>query len=208
MKRAKGFTLSEILLVLSVIGVVAALTIPTLTQKISDGQSKTAWKKAFSTLSQVTVTLMSNNGGKLMTPFMAGAATPANSNAFMTALADNLNTLKRCNNGASFGNCWHTSWKYGDGATDTDGNYTGAILADGTFLLIWVNASCNWIVAPITDGCGWIKVDVNGFKPPNIDGKDIFAVLLTDNGIKPFGGDITGWNTAQGFGKSADMLYQ
>jgi len=35
--------------------------------------------------------------------------------------------------------------------------------------------------------CAWIQVDVNGFKPPNILGKDVFAFSLTANLLLPSG---------------------
>ncbi len=40
-----GFTLSEILITLGIIGVIAAVTIPSLVQGIQDAQFKAAWKK-------------------------------------------------------------------------------------------------------------------------------------------------------------------
>ncbi len=48
----KGFTLAEVLTTLMVIGVVAAMTIPTLINSTDDQQHKTALKKAISILSQ------------------------------------------------------------------------------------------------------------------------------------------------------------
>lgn len=53
MKNAKaGFTLAEVLTTLMVIGVVAAMTIPTLINSTSDAQYKAAYKKAMSVLGQ------------------------------------------------------------------------------------------------------------------------------------------------------------
>lgn len=48
----KGFTLAEVLTTLMVIGVVAAMTIPTLMNSTSDQQNKVAYKKAMSVLGQ------------------------------------------------------------------------------------------------------------------------------------------------------------
>lgn len=52
MKTLKGFTLAEVLTTLMVIGVVAAMTIPTLMNSTSDQQLKVAYKKAMSVLGQ------------------------------------------------------------------------------------------------------------------------------------------------------------
>lgn len=52
MKNKKGFTLAEVLVTLAVIGVVAALTIPSLIQSSSEKQARTGIKKALSVLNQ------------------------------------------------------------------------------------------------------------------------------------------------------------
>ena len=56
-----GFTLAEVLITLGIIGVVAAMTIPTLTSKIQNLQYATAYRKAFSSLNQA-LRLMQNDG--------------------------------------------------------------------------------------------------------------------------------------------------
>ncbi len=43
----KGFTLAEVLITLGIIGIIAAMTIPTLLQNTDEAQLKTAWKKAY-----------------------------------------------------------------------------------------------------------------------------------------------------------------
>lgn len=48
----KGFTLSEVLITLGIIGVVAALTLPTLLSKIQERVLKEQYKKTFSTINQ------------------------------------------------------------------------------------------------------------------------------------------------------------
>ncbi|MBP7212243.1 prepilin-type N-terminal cleavage/methylation domain-containing protein, partial [bacterium] len=48
-----AFTLAEVLITLGIIGIVAALTIPTLMNKSQKQQTVTALKKSYSTFSQV-----------------------------------------------------------------------------------------------------------------------------------------------------------
>ena len=43
----KGFTLAEVLITLGIIGVVAAMTIPTLVSKSQQRQHVVAWRKAY-----------------------------------------------------------------------------------------------------------------------------------------------------------------
>ena len=46
-----GFTLAEVLITLGIIGVVAAMTMPTLINSTQGAQYKTAYKKALSVMS-------------------------------------------------------------------------------------------------------------------------------------------------------------
>lgn len=52
MKKFFGFTLAEVLITLGIIGVVAAITIPSLMAKISEIQNRTKLKAAYSLLSR------------------------------------------------------------------------------------------------------------------------------------------------------------
>ena len=55
MTKRFGFTLAEVLITLAIIGVVAAMTMPTLINNTNGAQFKTAYKKAMSVLSQAVV---------------------------------------------------------------------------------------------------------------------------------------------------------
>lgn len=52
MRRHAGFTLAEVLITLGIIGVVAAMTIPTLMSNTGKAEFKTAFKKIISTVNQ------------------------------------------------------------------------------------------------------------------------------------------------------------
>ena len=55
MTKRFGFTLAEVLITLGIIGVVAAMTMPTLMNSTQGAQYKTAYKKALSAISQAVV---------------------------------------------------------------------------------------------------------------------------------------------------------
>ena len=55
MTKRFGFTLAEVLITLGIIGVVAAMTIPTLISNTNGAQFKTGFKKALSTLNQAAI---------------------------------------------------------------------------------------------------------------------------------------------------------
>lgn len=168
----KGFTLSEVLLVLSVIGVVAALTIPTLVQKVSNDQLKTSWKKAFSDISQASIKMTADNNGSLSGLF-------TNSNTMKDKFANYFNVVKNCGSGANAG-CWHndSAWTNIQGNAMTTGN-AAVVLNNGSLLLFqFGNTACS-------GACGWIGVDVNGYSKPNAVGKDIFLAYIRDGSTAP-----------------------
>ena len=63
MRLKKGFTLAEILIVLMVIGALATMTIPSLMKGVQEAQWKTAYKKAFNAI--VNLTAMEKIAGNL-----------------------------------------------------------------------------------------------------------------------------------------------
>lgn len=57
MRLKKGFTLAEILIVLMVIGVIATMTVPSMMKNVQEAQYKTAFKKAYNTVANLTAKL-------------------------------------------------------------------------------------------------------------------------------------------------------
>ena len=57
-----AFTLAEVLVTLTIIGVVAAMTIPVVSAKVKQHEYKTAAKKAFSVISNAIQTVNAQDG--------------------------------------------------------------------------------------------------------------------------------------------------
>lgn len=57
----RGFTLAEVLITLAIIGIVVAIAIPTVVQKVGDMQNKTLWKKKYSEVVQAYTEVIQNN---------------------------------------------------------------------------------------------------------------------------------------------------
>lgn len=184
----KGFTLAEVLIVLAVIGIVAALTIPAVVRSYQETQRKSAVKKAFSTLSRVTNLVMLENGGDMIT-------TPPTENLngisayYMDMYAKYIPHTKECR---SLANCeaqktWHQNAEWflpnGQSAAQQTGGYGyyAAILGnDATmFRFYFYNVNCNY---QGTNICGQIHFDINGFKKPNTICKDIFGISVQKDG--------------------------
>jgi len=198
--KQRAFTLAEVLITLGIIGIVAAMTIPTLMENVQDYQLKQAWKKEFSVLQQATVSYLQDN------------ATFKNTYAsfwhdyLKSDYVNYLRTIKVCsgdpNPETTYGYCWSTAGttKYLNGSVVASNSLplgngsAGVVLQDGAYIIFAYQdntcASIN-VTPPGNEGlaniCGWIAVDVNGAKNPNVVGKDIFAVWVLENKIIPFG---------------------
>jgi len=194
-RRKAGFTLAEVLVVITIIGVIASLTIPDLIANIQEQQYKSAWKKNFAVLSQATINIKEDNGGT-----MVGFA--QDDTYFTYAYAGYLNVLKTCNS-ANFGQnyCWHSSGQWSDlrGVPQISDGYS-AILADGALIIsqngsLWADQDGCTNVALGVESCGIMRVDTNGFKGPNVIGKDILGFHITKDGLVPFGAQNSSYAT-------------
>lgn len=207
LKKLNGFTLAEVLITLGIIGVVAAITIPTLMNNIQDVQYKTAFKKEYSSISQAYSRLAGDNGGTLVGVTTYGPNGSYNSDL----IKPYLSYAKACDNSAVSGGCWNVGgqWFLLDktavvpSAGGFDAN-SALILNDGSFLLIPPtggftsgNASNGRVhyFSNLFDDCNdggnnglpsnaviGLLLDTNGFKKPNTLGKDIFEIYIGKNG--------------------------
>ena len=190
-----GFTLAEVLVALAIVGILAALTIPALVTQIQDAQFHSAWKKTYADLSQASRNMAFDNGEDLKGVFRG--ISYQDSDVFRNEFLQYMNYTKRCNvdTSSGFDECWHDkdSWYRLSGSKYNIAGWTyksRAILSNGA-LLTFDNhnlGACNGSYAPNDDNCGYIYIDVNGFKGPNTIGKDIYALMLLRNAaLIPFG---------------------
>ncbi len=163
----RGFTLAEVLITLGIIGVVAALTIPTLLQTQKEKSTIAAVKKDTSLISNAIKMAIANEGK------FSGTTTED----FYNYISPYFNVSKYCGTGAG---CWTTdNIKYLHGQEWSDYNsslYKNAILTDGSFLQVYYNPNANY---------GEFRIDVNGNKGPNTQGIDIFyfGTYLNDGNL-------------------------
>ena len=97
--RKQGFTLAEVLITLGIIGVVAAMTMPTLINQTQGAQYKAAYKKALSAISQ-GITLNVALDGASFADVEAGTAgktdknTTTGADTVASILASRMNVVK------------------------------------------------------------------------------------------------------------------
>ncbi|MDD3149984.1 MAG: prepilin-type N-terminal cleavage/methylation domain-containing protein [Candidatus Gastranaerophilales bacterium] len=195
-KKKAGFTLAETLIVIAIIGIIASIVTPMLFGTTSDAELKAAWKKSYSDLSQATQLITVDNGGSLAGAFPEDAL---GSEDLKNAFASKLNIIKDCSGTSTYGGtgsgvsaegCWHSganSWYYLNGTGLGTHFQPGLILNNGGLIRLGIEKSnCSYVAGDYTR-CGYMYIDVNGFKKPNIVGKDIFFASITSNILIPAG---------------------
>ncbi|MBP3924107.1 type II secretion system protein [bacterium] len=182
-----AFTLAEVLITLGIIGVVAAMTMPTLIQKHQERVTVNKVKKFYSVMSQAQLLAIKDHG-YLDEWGIPDGITKENAEKFMSYLKPYLKIAKDC--GVSSG-----CLQYSGGAKNLNGNgYTWAyennvayykmILVDGSYM--WLRTVPNYCAYfdVVPDTCGALWIDINGKNPPNTLGRDVFHFLIVKNSIK------------------------
>jgi len=199
-----AFTLAEVLITLAVIGIVAALTIPTLVNAYQEIALVSALKKNYSIFSQAVLKWQSDNScTEDIKDCMSSYAGWDCENGFNDAFKDEIKIVARGNRSETAGLDW---------LPDDTTLFDGSQAAIGQFA-VSKNAShsdavCHFL---LTDGAtfslsfndfgnkyGLIAVDVNGKKRPNRIGKDTFFIGLIGKGLTPyFGYEYGGYEGGQ-----------
>ena len=91
-----GFTLAEVLITLGIIGVVAALTLPSLIQSYRDKAIVAQTKKTYSTFSQLLLLAKENGGKSLDEVLQAATSKEEASMAMLNYFLPYLNVVKNC----------------------------------------------------------------------------------------------------------------
>jgi prepilin-type N-terminal cleavage/methylation domain-containing protein len=180
-QNKKAFTLAEVLIALVVVGIVAAITVPTLIQKYQEQAIKSALKKNYSVLKSALDKYQVDNGERLL-------ASDVGYRELKSILVKYLNVTKDYNF-STYLNEYNNSYKTYNGKSNMihnwfdDGQF---VLNDGSFIFIENYNSSKYI-----------SVDVNGAKKPNQLGKDLFMFQLTNKGeLLPMGAKGTDYYSA------------
>lgn len=179
----KAFTLAEVLITLGIIGIVAAMTIPALMQSTQKQELKSGFKEAYSMLSNAYSRLQTDQGflGDYNSLYTYYRTAPNNTTQFATDLTSYLNVAQTCpgqfgcinSSGVSSNGTIYKDFSGAPWGTNINANYVGTyqfILNNGMILFVW---------APNMTSNMSISIDVNGYKGPNVLGKDIFRFMPT-----------------------------
>lgn len=207
MKKLLAFTLAEVLITLSIIGIVAALTIPTLINNYQKTQYVTGLKKAYTQFNQV-LSKFSSDRGCVNDLKCTGEFTASKTNDTLgQALVPYFKLAKDCGDAESTvcfttqssGNYDGTSTRQNDNGTD----YYKFLTVDGVAYAVrnYSDNCSSWGGSGKTNNlkqvCGGLRVDVNGpDKGPNSYGRDIFSFNITNGKgalLYPVGGSDEQW---------------
>ena len=169
--RSAAFTLAEVLVTLGIIGVVSAMTVPTLMQNYQRQSYVTQLHKTYNEFSQAILRFQTDRNAVNLTE--AGLTSQEVCNNLMTSY---FKTTQTCEN--SLTPCFADSYKTLQGGTIDFNINTSYVLASG--------ASVRFMYAQVGNGINKIAnitVDVNGKKGPNILGRDLFWMALYNDGV-------------------------
>ena len=187
-----AFTLAEVLITLVIVGVIAAMTIPTLMNNTNKQELVSKLKKTYSTMAQATNRIITDEGNP-RGDIGGWAASPE---AVYNMYKKYLNKAKDCGSGSG---CFESMVSNNGYYKNLNGgNYYNSrfasnqfyrlILSDGAQLLIADTASdCSQSYHDSTNGCSSLWIDINGEKKPNQWGRDIFIFILKEDGLYPAG---------------------
>ena len=187
---SKGFTLAEVLITLGIIGIVAAVTIPTLVQNYQERAWKTSSEVFEAKLEEALKTMNTQQT-------LAGYKTTED---FVKELSNHFKMNKICNNDELL-TCFSDKVYWGADAEEVDmstiktaknfgqdkwnTDIVGVQFANGVTGLIAYNPECtqNPYSNQITGtSCLAILYDTDGFKNPNTSGKDLRSINVASLG--------------------------
>lgn len=191
-----AFTLAETLITLVIIGVVAAITIPTLTADYQEKERIAKVKKMYSSLANA-MTMVKAQGGSPDLNDVRDDNMADLTDWFDTYIKRNMVVVKTCYNSRG---CWSSKgvklMNKGNHAYNNVGLGWGhaiisAVLNDGTYICIDPLANGNiygYYKVRVNNPSGAgvvITFDINGEKGPNVMGRDVFISVFTDEGYVP-----------------------
>lgn len=212
-----GFTLSEVLITIVIIGIVASITIPIFKGMVQQAVLNSQFKKAYSTFTNAFAQIKAHQGD--VSPCYYGINGAANNvsgcTAFYAQLKSELKILKYCSSDSYNKGCipmYNGLDTIDPDITQAQKDYWGVHCSGFTQfnILHWDPAfvlSDGTIIFAYNGNDALFAVDVNGFKQPNKWGYDLFGfVIQGDGNILKVGGTSISCIPTEGGKTSLQML--
>lgn len=183
-----AFTLAEVLITLGIIGIVAAMTIPTLSQKLYEKRTVTQLRAVQSILAQA-IKAAEAEDGEVEGWGLKQDHSKEDAELIAEKLLKHMKVAHDCGtepdtNGFCFPNITYTY---------LNGNKTPNYASQDNYYKIILNNGASIFMQSYADNTdndeGYINfnVDINGPKPPNTVGKDLFDFNYSKGSVRPNG---------------------
>ena len=199
LRKALAFTLAEILIVMGIIGVVSALTIPNLNSSTADKERVAKVKKIYQNLEEAQGRAVATYG-PMKTWFVSDTSKKVATNKYADRIMEFMKVSKDCKQSVS--GCFQNK-NYKD-SDNTDHGGGPNVWPDDRKFNLADGASISLSIEPVganackraDDGtkfgesnrCGSLSVDIDGgLKGKNAYGIDFFQFVITTDGIHPAG---------------------
>ena len=198
--KKTAFTLAEVLITLGIIGVVAAVTLPTLVQNYKKTVYVNQLKKFVSTFEQGLQKMLADEGVQRLSD-LPGLKVSYNNNNY-DDIYRSTSTKAFIDDFLSKG--FYVTYKdaqgylkngysgYNNQIQFNDGSAIVNFSSDGNNARHKTSAECYTTNSKGGTMCSWFmdfEVDVNGVKSPNKNGRDIFHFVVSDEGkLYPYSG--------------------
>ena len=178
--KSAAFTLAEVLVTLGIIGVVSAMTVPTLMQNYQRQSYVTQLHKVYNELTQAFLQFKNDRNAIWLSE--AGHVRHQDMMPFMKQY---FKVVQDC--GKTSTPCFASSYKNLSGSTfelttkDEDATYYGVLASGASFGIKsdGIDTGTNYT----DDFLYRIAIDVNGQKGPNIYGRDLFILYIFSDGV-------------------------
>ena len=213
--KSLGFTLAEVLITLGIIGVVAAITLPTLSAKLTNIRNSAILKEDYSILNQVMK--RAYDDGASVENFATNNLDSMKA-WFNSYLLPYMTVANICYDTSG---CW-TNQKIKDLSGNISSVAAGGdgkmgfkpicfVLNNGSNVCIDdhdANAMYQVYGVKINSSMGIeLYVDVNGDKQPNVYGKDVFVFVAAEDYFAPAGSSLTSQEILKDCSKGNRGLY-
>ena len=185
LKKKAAFTLAEVLITLGIIGVVAAMTIPSVFVNYQKKQTAVKVKQIYSILQQGTKMSEIDNGS------VSNWDTSVSNEVYYQQYIKPYYKVIKEYDSSSFPPDYHAFCKSDkrncdDYAAILHRDVKKFVIENGNLLFVHNNGLTSLLV-----------VDINGLRGPNIWGRDLFIFSYENEGVVPYGvGQISGMSEA------------